>query len=146
MEEGDIRRGMVLSVADGQAMIRLTMDDTECGGCRSCAMRSLCQGKGYGKMDLRLPVPPALEGKLEPGRDVSVRYLPAHAGFASVALFLPALVGLALGGWIGWRLGNGADTALLAGCAMGLLLGVGGTFVLNRTVRSLHPHAELLEE
>lgn len=144
MEEGEIRRGTVLSVADGWAMVRLAVDDADCGGCRSCAMRSLCQGKEYGKMDLRLAVPPALEGKLEPGREVPVRYLPAHAGFAGVALFLPALVGLALGGWAGWRLGNGADAALLAGCAVGLLLGVSGTFVLNRTVRSLHPHAELL--
>ncbi len=146
MTEGEIRKGTVLSVADGQAMVRLTMDDAECGGCHSCAMRSLCQGKEYGKMDLSLPVPPALAGKLEPGRDVAVRYFPAHAGFAGVALFLPALLGLALGGWAGWRLGNGADAALLIGCAAGLLLGVSGTFILNRTVQSLHPHAELLEE
>lgn len=145
MEEGEIRKGMVLSVADGQAMVRLTADDEDCGGCRSCAVRSLCQGKDYGKMDLLLPVPPGLEGKLKAGRDVSVRYIPAHAGFAGMALFLPSLIGLALGGWAGWRLGN-SDAALLAGCAAGLLLGVGATFALNRIVRSLHPYAELLDE
>ncbi len=147
-EDCTLRKGTVLSLDGGKLVVRIEQDgEEECGGCRACSLRSLCNGRETGHMDLSLAAPEEKAGEggrtYRPGDVVTVEYARANVALAAGALFVPALAGLALGGWLGSGFG---DAALLAGCALGFAAGVGVSRLLSRTMGALRPKARLVAE
>lgn len=143
-DEYEVQTGSVLRVEPGRLIVRVERDDSECGGCRSCAVKSLCRGRDDGHMDL-----PVLFGSGEPpareGEAVRIAYRAANPAIASIIMFVPALAGLFFGGFVGqWVLGEG-DGNFLIGCLVGLVAGLGVSYVLARGVAGLRPDVRLLE-
>lgn len=140
MDDYTIREGTVLDVQPDKVMVRIDKEE-DCGGCRSCAVRALCQGRDTGHLDL--PLRPVDGVAAVPGGRVRVAYRGANPAVAAVIMFVPALIGLFLGGFIGNRFWSGSDGILLAGCLLGLGLGVAATYGISQ-LRSLRPEARLL--
>lgn len=140
----EVKTGAVIDVLPGQVVVRVERDDADCGGCRSCAVRGLCRGRDSGHMDL----PVAFEGQppAKTGDQVRIAYRAANAAVAALTMFLPALLGLFFGGFIGHRWFGDSDGMFLAGCLIGFILGLGVSYVLARTVASLKPDVKLLPQ
>lgn len=145
-DEYTVESGTVIGVRPGEAMVRVEKSDADCGGCRSCAMKSLCRGREVGHFDLPVPISDADGDRVVEGRRVRVAYRPTNAAVAGLVMFVPALVGLFLGGLAGQRLGSGSDAALLIGCFAGLAAGLGVSFAVSRLSSSLKPRVRLLPE
>lgn len=134
--------GSVLRVEPGRLVIRVKRDESECGGCHSCAVKSLCRGRDSGHMDLPVSFtgePPAKEGDT-----VHIAYKKSNAAIASLVIFLPALAGLIIGGIIGYRMGDTRDAPLIIGCLAGFFGGIGISFVLSKCIPSLRPDVRLV--
>lgn len=140
-EDYEVKTGTVASVEPGRLLVRIERDE-DCGGCRSCAVKALCGGRGTGHMEL--PVKFTGDAPAKTGDNVRIAYRAANAGVASIVMFLPALAGLLLGGMAGNRLAPGSDGTLLLGCLAGVVLGVAVSFLLSKTVASLKPDVKLL--
>lgn len=142
MEEQTIREGTVIGQAPGQIMVRIDKEE-DCEGCRSCAVKAMCRGREEKYMDVPVPVsgdqPPAK------GSPVRISYRAANPALAALIMFLPALVGLSLGGFAAAHLWPGSDVLLLAGCLIGVLVGITVTYAATKTMTSLRPHVRLLD-
>ncbi len=139
------REGAILSVGPDWLLVRV--DEEEFGegdGCRSCAMRGMCHGRAARGTEVKVPVPDA--AKWQPGERVRLRYRQANPALAAVVMFLPALLGLLLGGFAANGLFGAGDGIFLAGSAGGLVLGLLITVAVNRLFPSLGPKAELIGE
>lgn len=128
-------RGGVVTAVEPGGRLRVRVEP-EGGGehCHACPLKGLCGGRGENCVELTVVAPADLAGILKVGDAVRLAYRPARA-WASIALFLPLLVGLFAGGAIGLALRPDSDVAYLAGCGVGAALGVGVTFVLSRLFR-----------
>lgn len=140
MDDFTVRDGTVLSVQPDAILVRIDKEE-DCGGCRSCAVRALCQGRDGGHLDIPLSPVPGVTAV--PGERVRVEYRGANPAVAALIMFVPALIGLFAGGLIGNRYGEGSDGILLLGCLVGLVLGLVVSIVLSKA-RSLRPEARLL--
>lgn len=143
-EEFTVENGTVVDVVPGGVVVRVPKKDGDCGGCRSCAMKRLCGGRDVDHIDLSVATPAG--GTPEKGAAVRVAYRPTNAALAALVMFLPALLGLFVGGVIGHRLGGGSDAGLLAGCFIGFAAGVGASFAAARLSPALKPLVRLLPE
>lgn len=139
----EVQTGSVLRVEPGHLVVRVERDNSDCGGCRSCAVKALCRGRDDGHMDL----PVAFSGNPPANRGDKVRiaFRATNAAWAAVAMFIPSLLGLFFGGFAGHYLAGESDRAFLAGCFIGLLAGVGISYVLSKSVPGLRPDVRLLE-
>lgn len=145
VDDGDyvLTTGRVVSVRDGEVVVRVERNEEDCGGCRSCAVKGLCRGRDTGHMDLRVDsVGAPLPGV---GDKVGVAYRSTNAALAALAMFLPALLGLLFGGLVGYRLADGGDAVFLVGCVVGFAAGLAVSWLLTRSVSSLRPHARLVD-
>lgn len=142
MDDFTTRPGTVVAVEPGKIVVRLEKEAEEgCEGCRSCAMKGLCRGREEGHMDL--PVPVGDSSTFQPGAQVSLSYRMPNQAVAAVAMFLPALIGLLLGGLAAVRWTGGGDALLLLFCLGGLACGVGVTFLIARFGASMRPDVRL---
>lgn len=138
-----VRKGQVL-LADGtKVVVRVDKaGDEPCDSCHVCPMKALCKGMDVRHMDLPVPAP---EGRTyAPGDSVTLAYRQANEAVAALVMFAPALIGLALGGWAGWKIGEGGNAALLIGCAAGFAAGVGASWTLARKADCLRPDVRIL--
>lgn len=143
MGESVIRRATILADGPGGLLVRVEREGGEdCGGCRSCALKKLCQGRDGQHLDL--VVSAAGGSGRAPGETVRVAYREPNAAVAAVVMFVPALAGLLLGGVLAHRFFPG-DAALLAGCGIGLAAGFAVTFILARLLPGLGPSARLAD-
>lgn len=144
MDDFTTRPGTVVSAEPGRIVVRVEREAEEgCDGCRVCAMKSLCRGRDEGHMDL--PVPVGRGAAFHPGERVCLEYrLPGQAAAAAI-MFIPALVGLLLGGLAAVRWTGGGDALLVLFCLCGLAGGVGATFLIARFGRSLRPEVRLVD-
>lgn len=142
-EDSTTRRGTVLSAGGNTLTVRVEQDGEECAGCKACSLSTLCRGRETGHRDLPVAVPEGETGKYAPGDAVTVEYAGANAALAAAVMFVPALAGLALGGWLGNRFG---DAALVAGCGLGFAAGVGLSRLLGKKADALRPKAWLVAE
>ncbi len=135
-------RGAVLRAEDDALLVRIRRGtDDGCGGCRSCSLNKLCKGGETGHMDLPVKAP---EGRAyKPGDELTLAYRQANPALAACILFVPALAGLALGGWIGNAYGN---ASLLLGCGLGFAAGVGLSWGIARRADALKPRIWIVEE
>jgi positive regulator of sigma E activity len=124
-----LRKGVVLSAGDGRLVVRVRREeDGECGGCVACSLKSLCGGRGTAHIDLPVAAP---EGAAySPGDAVTVSYRPPNAALAAAVMFVPALAGLALGGWLAHASGWG-DGMLILACLAGFGAGVGVSWLVS---------------
>lgn len=145
MDDLTIREGTIQAVEADRLIVRIEREDAaECGGCCRCPMRGLCRGRDSGHMEL--PVPFTSDNPHRIGDRVHVAYRKANAAVAAAILFVPALAGLFLGGFLANRLWGEGDGVFLAGCAIGFVLGLAVTFVVNRFFPSLKPSVRLVED
>lgn len=143
MSDFTIREATVLSVAGDGMLVRVDDEDAaDCGGCRSCAMKSLCRGRDDGHLDLLVPRTGG-EGEHSAGDRVRVAYRGANPAVASLIMFLPALAGVMFGGFVANAAFGGGDGVFLAGALGGIAMGIGATFVLARSLSSLRPEIRL---
>ncbi len=140
MDRCTVREGTVL-LADGKRLIvRVERGaDEECGGCGACALKSLCKGRENRMMDLAVTAPAG--EAYRPGDAVTVAYTRPNQAVAALVLFLPALAGLAAGGWLA---GGRGDGALLAGCAAGFAAGLGLSWWIARRTEALRPSVRVV--
>lgn len=143
MREEIVQEAVVLSVAPDRIMVRVDRKDEDCGGCRACALKSLCRGKEADHMDLPVPVD-AETPELAPGETVRIAYRAANRAVAALVMFLPALLGVFFGGFAANALAGEGDGIFLLGCFSGLALGVLFTFVAARSSGALKPEIRLL--
>jgi Positive regulator of sigma E activity len=145
-DEYTVESGTIVDVRPGEVVVRIEKSDADCGGCRSCAMKSLCRGREAGHLDLPVPVPAGGDAPAVEGQRVRIAYRPTNAAVAGLIMFVPSLVGLLLGGLGGYRLGGGSDAILLVGCFAGIAAGIGVSFAISRLSPSLKPSVRLLPE
>ena len=144
MSEYAIRDATVLAVDSCGALVTVDPEtEADCGGCSSCAMKSLCRGQDAGRLDVRIPV--ADGGQLRPGERIRVAYRGANPAVAALILFLPGLLGVVFGGFAANALAGGGDGVFLTGALTGLAVGTGITYAVSRSVASLRPDAKLSE-
>lgn len=143
MTEATIYDGIVVSVETGRAIVRIRRDEDDCGGCSSCAVKGLCHGRDAGNMDLPVAVGNAAD--LSPGDSVRIAYRGTNAAVAAFVMFLPALLGVLLGGFAANLLVGDGDGVFLFGVAVGLGLGLLVTFVLARCFAFLKPDVHLVD-
>lgn len=143
MSEEKIRRGTVIAVEPNRLVVRVEREEEEdCGGCRSCAMKSLCRGRTDGHLDLPVAIP---EGMAKSRGDrVTVAYRETNAAVASLLMFLPALLGLFFGGFAANAVFGAGDGIFLAGALGGLAAGLAVTFVVGRVSTALGPVVRLV--
>ena len=141
-DEYTIQKGTVLLADKDRLVVRVEREAEQgCDGCRACAMKSLCKGRDTGQMDLPAAAP---AGKTyRPGDSVTLAYKQANAAVAALIMFAPALVGLALGGWMA---SGRSDAVLLLGCAAGLALGLGLSWIVSRTAGALKPDVRVVSD
>lgn len=142
MEEYIVREGTVLSVDPASVVVRIDKEE-ECGGCRSCAVRSVCHGRESSHIDISVQPLDGVDNS--PGERVRIAYRGANPAVASIIMFVPSLVGLFLGGFAANRIWGESDGLFLAGCFGGLIVGLGLTLALSR-IHSLRPVARLLSQ
>lgn len=142
MTDFEIRDATVLEREPGGLLVRVDDNITECGGCGSCVVKSLCRGRDGAHFDVRVPVPEGRADKI--GDRIRIAYRGANPAIASIVMFLPALVGVLSGGFIANAVFGEADYILLLGAFAGLLLGFGATYALAR-VSPLRPEVRLVD-
>lgn len=134
--------GSVIRIEPGRFIVRVERDDSECGGCHSCAVRGLCRGRDTGHMDL--PIAFTGEPPARAGEKVTIAYRASNAAVASFVMFLPALLGLFLGGFIGYRMGESGDGPLIIGCLSGFFGGFAVSWLLAKSIPALQPDVRFL--
>ncbi len=120
--EGLVRgKGVVLSREDDKLVIRMPADgDESCvSHCETCG---LCEKGKKRFIDVYADLTP-VTNTLQEGAVVSVEYERRDPGMAAVLFFLPALLGLLIGGFAGAKLSDGNDNLLLLMIGGGFLLG-----------------------
>lgn len=141
----ELRRGTIVRVDGGLAVVRIDRDDGDCGGCGSCSAKGLCGGRGDKRMELPVRLDP--ESGVQVGDTVAIAYRPGRQGLAALTVFPPPLLGLVFGGFAAMRLfGGGSDGVFLAGAAAGLAIGLGAAFALSRLFPNLGPGATLIAD
>lgn len=135
------KTGSVVAVEPGRLLVRVERTE-DCGGCHTCAVRALCRGKDSGHMELPVGFDGAAPAK--EGDRVRIAYRPTNAAVASLVMFVPALLGLFLGGLTSYELAPENDGALLIGCLAGFAAGILVSYLLSRTVAGLKPDVKLL--
>lgn len=143
MEEYTVRGGAVLRAEGNRLVVGMDRMDggEDCGGCGSCALKSLCRGRDVGRMELEVAVEPGTPIPAV-GERVRVAYRGADPAAASLVMFAPALIGLFAGGFAANLVSEG-DAVYLAGAGMGFLLGLAATFAAVRWLPSLRSEAHL---
>ncbi len=140
MDDFVSKLGTVIAASPGQITVRVDKDGKDCEGCNTCPMCRLCRGKEMKHLDLPITVP---EDRRTPqiGDSVWISYHGANPALAATVLFVPTLLGLLAGGWLGtvWG-GNGI---FLLGCALGVAAGLAVTYGLARWTPSLKAEAWL---
>ncbi len=137
----DIRDGTVVSTLPGRLIVRLQKEQEDCNGCRACALKTLCHDRASGYIDVEVRATAAKE----PGDAVRISYHSANPAWASIALFLPSLVGLCAGGFVAQALAGGGDGVFVAGALIGAAVGVAITFALGKFAKATAPEITLVE-
>ncbi len=137
----DIRDGTVVSTHPGRLIVRLQKGQEDCNGCRACALKSLCQDRASGYIDVEVRSTAAKE----PGDAVRVRYHSANPAWAALVLFLPSLLGLCAGGFVAQALVGGGDGVFVAGALIGAAVGVAVTFAMGKYAKATAPEITLVE-
>lgn len=143
MQEETVQEGVVTSVGAEQITVRIEKKDEDCDGCCACKLKSLCRGRADEYMELSVPMQDGRERPV-PGETVQVAYRATNAAVAAAIMFVPALVGLFFGGFIGNRFWGEGDGIFIVGCLAGLVVGLGLTFVVSRASTILRPEIRLL--
>ncbi|MCC8181257.1 MAG: SoxR reducing system RseC family protein [Planctomycetes bacterium] len=141
--EWEDRSGTVVSIRPGKALVRLDVDDDSCTSCHSCALNSLCTSKERGKVEVVVDTDSITGAAIDVGDAVRIEYRPFNRAVAAVILFVPALLGLLAGGWFAAVVWPEQDLLLLAGCAVGLIIGLAITFIVSRLAGGTRPRARL---
>ncbi|MCL2000649.1 MAG: SoxR reducing system RseC family protein [Planctomycetes bacterium] len=147
MTNCNLREGAVISIGLDRLRVRLDPEAArdENGGCRSCAMRGWCRGRWSGSGEVTVTVTDMNAAKRCLGERVRLHYVQANPALAAIILFVPALVGLALGAFAAAWLFGGEDKVFLIGAGCGFALGLLVTFAINRLSLSLRPIIKLAE-
>ena|GEM_PF-2159590 len=145
MASCSLRGGVIISIQTDRLRVRLEPDESmgEGEGCRSCGMRGMCHSRNSEVVDVTIPDPDA--AKRRPGERVRIRYVQVHPAAAAAIMFLPALAGLILGGFVANRLFGEGNGIFLAGSGCGLASGIFATFAINRLSPSLGPKCTLAD-
>lgn len=138
------QNGSVLKIETNKFIVRVERDPADCDGCKTCAVKALCRGKDDGHMEL--PVPYNGTPPLEKGDAVQIAYRPTNAALAAIVMFLPSLLGLFFGGFIGHWMAGESDSTFLIGCFAGFFLGLALSFILARTIPALRPDVKFLRK
>ncbi len=140
MDDYVSKSGTVIASSPGFITVRIDKDGSDCEGCKTCPMCRLCRGKEVKHLDLPITVP---EDSLTPqiGDTVRIGYHSANPALAATVLFVPTLLGLLAGGWLGTWLGG--DGIFLLGCAVGVVAGLAVTYGLSQGTPSLKAEAWL---
>lgn len=142
MDDAEIKKGIVAAIEPGGLVVRFDNEE-ECGGCRSCAVKSLCRGRDSGQMELPLSLEREIASGYAIGDRIAIRYRAANPAVTAVILFLPTLLGLSFGGFIANVLFQGGDGVFLAGTAVGIAIGLAVTLAAYHAFPSLKPEIRL---
>ncbi len=134
------KSGTVIASLPGKITVRVERNNANCETCHTCPMGKLCHGKEQKHLDLPINVPEEIPTP-RLGEAVRVEYHGANPAVAATVLFVPTLIGLLAGGWLGAALGG--DGIFLVGCALGVGAGLAVTYGLSQWTPSLKAEARL---